>query len=119
MSKSQLLQDPYLNALRRERIPVAMYLVNGIKLQGQIESFDSFVVLLRNNNISQMVYKHAISTGVPTRNINLTEAREPAQQHGSAPAAAANNAPASAAQGAGDAVSEGAGDNPPAADPLY
>ncbi len=72
MSKSQSLQDPYLNVLRRERVPVSVYLVNGIKLQGQIESFDAFVVLLRNN-ISQMVYKHAISTIVPSRNISLNE----------------------------------------------
>lgn len=72
MSKSQSLQDPYLNALRRERVPVSVYLVNGIKLQGQIESFDAFVVLLRNN-ISQMVYKHAISTIVPARNIRFHE----------------------------------------------
>ena len=70
MSKSQSLQDPYLNALRKERIPVSVYLVNGIKLQGQIESFDAFVLLLRNN-ISQMVYKHAISTIVPARNVRL------------------------------------------------
>ncbi|SUO93390.1 RNA chaperone Hfq [Suttonella ornithocola] len=75
MSKSQSLQDPYLNALRRERVPVSVYLVNGIKLQGQIESFDAFVVLLRNN-ISQMVYKHAISTIVPARNIRLTDDQE-------------------------------------------
>ena len=61
MSKGQSLQDPFLNALRRERVPVAIYLVNGIKLQGTIESFDQFVVLLRNQ-VSQMVYKHAIST---------------------------------------------------------
>lgn len=70
MSKSQSLQDPYLNALRKERVPVSVYLVNGIKLQGQIESFDAFVLLLRNN-ISQMIYKHAISTIVPARNIRL------------------------------------------------
>lgn len=70
MSKSQSLQDPYLNALRKERVPVSVYLVNGIKLQGQIESFDAFVVLLRNN-ISQMVYKHAISTIVPSRNVRV------------------------------------------------
>ena len=67
MSKGQSLQDPFLNALRRERVPVAVYLVNGIKLQGTIESFDQFVVLLRNQ-VSQMVYKHAISTVVPARN---------------------------------------------------
>lgn len=70
MSKSQSLQDPYLNVLRKERVPVSVYLVNGIKLQGQIESFDAFVLLLRNN-ISQMIYKHAISTIVPARNIRL------------------------------------------------
>ncbi len=70
MSKGQSLQDPYLNALRRERIPVAIYLVSGIKLQGQIESFDQFVILLRNT-VSQMIYKHAISTVVPSRNIKL------------------------------------------------
>ncbi len=71
MSKGQSLQDPFLNALRRERIPVSIFLVNGIKLQGQIESFDQFVILLKNQ-VSQMVYKHAISTVVPARNIRLT-----------------------------------------------
>jgi host factor-I protein len=70
MPKGQSLQDPFLNALRKERIPVAIYLVNGIKLQGQIDSFDQFVVLLKNS-VSQMVYKHAISTVVPTRNVKL------------------------------------------------
>lgn len=66
MAKGQSLQDPFLNALRRERIPVSIYLVNGIKLQGQVESFDQFVILLKNT-LSQMVYKHAISTIVPAR----------------------------------------------------
>ena len=73
MSKGHSLQDPYLNALRKERVPVAIYLVNGIKLQGQIESFDQFVVLLRNS-VSQMVYKHAISTVVPSRNVHISAA---------------------------------------------
>jgi host factor-I protein len=72
MSKGQMLQEPYLNALRREHVPVSIFLVNGIKLQGQIESFDQFVVLLKNN-ISQMVYKHAISTIVPARNIQIED----------------------------------------------
>lgn len=71
MSKGQLLQDPFLNVLRKERVPVSIYLVNGIKLQGHIESFDQFVVLLKNT-VSQMVYKHAISTVVPTRPVKLT-----------------------------------------------
>ncbi|MEN8170037.1 MAG: RNA chaperone Hfq [Pseudomonadota bacterium] len=70
MSKGQALQDPFLNALRKERVPVSIYLVNGIKLQGQVESFDQFVVLLKNS-VSQMVYKHAISTVVPARNVRL------------------------------------------------
>jgi host factor-I protein len=72
MSKGQMLQEPYLNALRREHVPVSIFLVNGIKLQGQIESFDQFVVLLKNN-VSQMVYKHAISTIVPARNIQIDD----------------------------------------------
>lgn len=70
MSKGQSLQDPFLNALRKEHIPVSIFLVNGIKLQGQIESFDQFVVLLKNN-VNQMIYKHAISTVVPSRNVKL------------------------------------------------
>ena len=70
MSKGQMLQEPYLNALRKEHVPVSIFLVNGIKLQGQIESFDQFVVLLKNN-VSQMVYKHAISTIVPARNVAI------------------------------------------------
>ncbi|BAW81046.1 RNA chaperone Hfq [Candidatus Nitrosoglobus terrae] len=70
MSRGQSLQDPFLNVLRKERVPVSIYLVNGIKLQGQIESFDQFVILLKNS-VSQMVYKHAISTVVPIRNVKL------------------------------------------------
>lgn len=68
--KGQLLQDPFLNILRKERVPVSIYLVNGIKLQGQIDSFDQYVVLLRNS-ITQMVYKHAISTIVPAKAISI------------------------------------------------
>lgn len=75
MSKGQTLQDPFLNALRKERVPVSIFLVNGIKLQGTIDSFDQFVILLKNN-VSQMVYKHAISTVVPARNVNLPHADE-------------------------------------------
>ena len=72
-NKGQLLQDPFLNALRREHVPVSIYLVNGIKLQGQIESFDQYVILLRNT-VTQMVYKHAVSTIVPGRAVNLNAA---------------------------------------------
>jgi len=75
MARGQSLQDPFLNALRREKVPVSVYLVNGIKLQGQIDSFDQFVVLLKNS-VSQMVYKHAISTVVPSRNVQITSGDE-------------------------------------------
>ena len=77
MAKGQSLQDPFLNALRKERAPVSIYLVNGIKLQGKIDSFDQFVVLLKNS-VSQMVYKHAISTVVPARNVRLPTDEESA-----------------------------------------
>ena len=75
MNKGQMLQDPFLNALRKERVPVSIYLVNGIKLQGQIDSFDQFVVLLKNA-VNQMVYKHAISTIVPARNVRVPGSEE-------------------------------------------
>ena len=70
MKKGQSLQDPFLNALRKDRVPVSIFLVSGIKLQGQIESFDQFVILLRNT-VSQMIYKSAISTVVPSRNVRM------------------------------------------------
>lgn len=75
MSKGQSLQDPFLNTLRKEKVPVSIFLVNGIKLQGQIESFDQFVVLLKNS-VSQMVYKHAISTVVPARNVRIPHGQD-------------------------------------------
>lgn len=75
MAKGHSLQEPFLNTLRKERIPVSIYLVNGIKLQGHIESFDQFVVLLRNS-VSQMIYKHAISTVVPARSVRLNLATD-------------------------------------------
>ncbi|MEY3982299.1 MAG: RNA chaperone Hfq [Burkholderiaceae bacterium] len=70
-TKGQALQDPFLNLLRKEHVPVSVYLVNGIKLQGHVESFDQYVLLLRNT-VTQMVYKHAISTIVPARAVNFT-----------------------------------------------
>lgn len=71
MANTQSLQDPFLNALRRENVSVSIYLINGIKLQGQIDSFDQFVIFLKNP-VNQMVYKHAISTVVPARNVNIS-----------------------------------------------
>ncbi|MBE0443545.1 MAG: RNA chaperone Hfq [Psychrobacter sp.] len=84
MSKGQTLQDPFLNSLRKDRIPVSIFLVNGIKLQGQIESFDQYVVLLKNT-VSQMVYKHAISTVVPARNPRSSTSPSTSAQPQSAP----------------------------------
>ncbi|HWL61282.1 MAG: RNA chaperone Hfq [Pseudomonadota bacterium] len=83
MAKTQSLQDPFLNALRKERVPVSIYLVNGIKLQGTIDSFDQFVVLLKNS-VNQMVYKHAISTVVPARNVRIPGVEEEAGAEGAA-----------------------------------
>ncbi len=80
MSKGQCLQDPFLNALRKERIPVSIFLVNGIKLQGQVESFDQYVILLRNT-VNQMVYKHAISTVVPARNPRNIQEQDEGDDH--------------------------------------
>ena len=70
MTKCQILQEPFLNALRKEKIQVSIFLVNGIKLQGQVDSFDQYVIILKNT-VNQMVYKHAISTIVPTKTIKL------------------------------------------------
>ncbi len=75
MSKGHTLQDHYIHVLRKDRIPVSIFLVNGIKLQGHIESFDQFVILL-TNSVSQMVYKHAVSTVVPARNVKLSETED-------------------------------------------
>jgi len=70
MSRISSLQDPFLNALRKEKINVSIYLVNGIKLQGIIEAFDQFAIVLRNT-VNQMVYKHAVSTIVPAKSVRL------------------------------------------------
>ncbi|MEY4768602.1 MAG: hypothetical protein RL637_1241 [Pseudomonadota bacterium] len=71
MSKSQNLQDTFLNVLRKEHIPVSIFLVNGIKLQGKVDSFDQYVIMLKNT-VSQMVYKHAISTIVPSKPVKMS-----------------------------------------------
>ncbi|GAB4222812.1 MAG: RNA chaperone Hfq [Francisella sp.] len=70
MSRISSLQDPFLNALRKEKVNVSIYLVNGIKLQGQVEAFDQFCIVLRNT-VNQLVYKHAISTIVPAKSVRI------------------------------------------------
>ena len=74
-NKAQFLQDPFLNELRKEKVPVSIYLINGIKLQGTVDSFDQFVILLKSS-VNQMVYKHAISTVVPSRNVEISASLE-------------------------------------------
>lgn len=75
MNKGHSLQDPFLNALRRQRVPVAIYLTNGIKLQGHVVAFDQYVILLKNNT-RQMVFKHAVATVVPSRNVMWNDSED-------------------------------------------
>lgn len=70
MSKTQNLQDNFLNSLRKEHTPVSIFLVNGIKLQGRVDAFDQYVIMLKNT-VNQMVYKHAISTIVPGKPVKF------------------------------------------------
>ncbi len=71
--KSQNVQDVFLNHIRKNKVPVTIFLVNGVKLQGIITWFDNFSVLLRRDAHSQLVYKHAISTVMPTAPVQLFE----------------------------------------------
>jgi|TARA_R100000501_G_scaffold18424_1_gene38704 host factor-I protein len=71
--KSNNLQDTFLNAIRKAKMPVTMFLVNGVKLQGNVTWFDNFCVLLRREGQSQLVYKHAISTVMPSGPVQLFE----------------------------------------------
>jgi host factor-I protein len=76
MGKSQVnLQDIFLNQMRKEKIPVTMYLVNGARLTGMIKGFDNFVILLKQEN-QQLVYKHAISTIIPDKPVDFMEVME-------------------------------------------
>lgn len=80
MGKSQVnLQDVFLNQMRKEKIPVTMYLVNGARISGTIKGFDNFVILMKQEN-QQLVYKHAISTIIPEKPIDLLESTEPKKE---------------------------------------
>lgn len=74
--KKQNLQDTFLNAVRKSRTPLTVFLVNGVKLQGVVTWFDNFCVLLRRDGQAQLVYKHAISTIMPTQPVQLFERGE-------------------------------------------
>ncbi|MBF0422401.1 MAG: RNA chaperone Hfq [Magnetococcales bacterium] len=69
------VQDPFLNTLRKEKVPVTVFLINGIKLQGVITSFDNYCLLLKNS-VTQLVFKHAVSTVMPSRNIDFGQGDE-------------------------------------------
>ena len=75
-SDKQSLQDTFLNHIRKNKVPVTIFLVNGVKLQGVVTWFDNFCVLLRRDGQSQLVYKHAISTVMPSQPIQLYEQEE-------------------------------------------
>ena len=74
--KKQNLQDTFLNSVRKARTPLTIFLVNGVKLQGVVSWFDNFCVLLRRDGQSQLVYKHAISTIMPSQPVQLYEPSE-------------------------------------------
>ena len=80
--KQQNLQDTFLNTVRRNKVSVTVFLVNGVKLQGVITWFDNFCVLLRRDGMSQLVYKHAISTIMPAQQISLYDDEDGEQQSG-------------------------------------
>lgn len=80
MQKTQNLQDAFLNYIRREKIPVTLFLMNGFQLRGIVRSFDSFAVLIEADGRQQMIYKHAISTIAPLSPIDLHEADETGEE---------------------------------------
>lgn len=80
MSEKQNVQDVFLNSVRKSKVPVTVFLVNGVKLQGVITWFDNFSVLLRRESLAQLVYKHAISTIMPSGPVSLFDAQESEHQ---------------------------------------
>ena len=73
MSKGLILQDVFLNVVRRDKIPVIVHLTNGYQIKGVVKGFDSFVVIILNEDKQTMIYKHAISTITPTKSITFSE----------------------------------------------
>lgn len=78
--KQQNLQDVFLNHIRKGKVPVTVFLINGVKLQGVISSFDNFCLLLRRDGHVQLVYKHAVSTVMPSAAVRLYDPQAAAQQ---------------------------------------
>ncbi len=80
--KKQNIQDVFLNVVRKNKVPLTMFLVNGIKLQGVVSAFDNFSVMLRRENQIQLVYKHAISTVMPNGPVKMYDGEEEIESHG-------------------------------------
>jgi host factor-I protein len=96
---AQNIQDTFLNTVRKDKTPITIYLVSGVKLTGKIRSFDKYSVLLENNSQEQLIFKHAISTVVSNRSVLHSEHRPPAAAHtGLGPAAVPSPAPVTAEQ---------------------
>ncbi|MEK3787612.1 MULTISPECIES: RNA chaperone Hfq [Paenibacillus] len=76
MNKSINIQDTFLNQLRKETIPVTVYLVNGFQVRGIIKAFDNFTIIIDSDGRQQMIYKHAISTFTPQRNVSLMQQQD-------------------------------------------
>ena len=91
---AQNIQDTFLNTVRKDKSPITIYLVSGVKLTGKIRSFDKYSVLLENNNQEQLIFKHAISTVVSNRSVMHTPDYRPAGQVAGAPIAPATGAAA-------------------------
>ncbi len=100
---AQNIQDTFLNTVRKDKTPITIYLVSGVKLTGKIRSFDKYSVLLENNSQEQLIFKHAISTVVSTRNVIHSEHRSPAMGTGlgAPPASVPAAAPAGGAVAVG------------------
>ena len=92
----QNIQDRFLNTVRKDKTPITIYLVSGVKLTGRIRSFDKYSVLLENNSQEQLIFKHAISTVVSNRSVLHTEHRPSATQTGMGPTPVQMPSPASA-----------------------
>jgi host factor-I protein len=80
MNKSLNLQDVFLNQARKDRIPITIFLMNGFQFKGLVKGFDSYIVILDSDDKQEMVYKHAISTIIPSKPISILEACEKSEQ---------------------------------------
>ncbi|AIW40337.1 MULTISPECIES: RNA chaperone Hfq [Paenibacillus] len=81
MNKSINIQDTFLNQLRKDSIPVTVYLINGFQVRGTIKAFDNFTIVIDSDGKQQLIYKHAISTFTPQRNVSLVQQQDNASDN--------------------------------------